>query len=213
MDNESKVVISDSIKEQVEEVKSEVAEQLEPTLELSSGEDVIQMLDKKLQNKDEKVNVVISASQEIPNARTVLINETSYHLADPETFDNITLPMIYNHFTESRDLEILTNHEDLKNGRFMASSDTSDNIVLLDLPQESLENIASYAANIPVASEKQEKAEALNNETSSKQLVKNNNYSIHNMGFASGLSIGMAIGTALVLLLVALMYFGIIKLW
>ena len=196
--------------ENIEPVQTEP--NIHDTLELYKDPEVIATLDEKIQN-GEKITMVVGIVDGIPASRHVLINDKSYNLGDLEQFDNNTLPILYDHLAQARGLDVLTNTDDLKNGRFMASSSTSDTIVVLDLPQATLENIASYAANRQVSPEKQETQNTTKQEEPAKQMVKSNKPSLQNMGFASGLSIGMSIGTAIVLIIVALMYFGVLKPW
>ncbi len=184
-------------------------EELSPTIGITDI--ILSEVDRRLQ--DDKLSIIVSAPENNENTRDVLIGNFSYSCEDADLFDHTILPEIYNHLAEAHDLEVLTDNEvdlDLRK-RFMVSDPSGQySLVLLDLPVDVLKNM-NHLANSNKKVEQPITEEITNAEVKGpKQYVKT--FGANRLGFANGLSIGMAIGTAIVLLLVALMYFGIIKL-
>lgn len=163
--------------------------------------ELYEALDQKLDNDEVRTRITVSASEDSYAKRVVLIDNEAYHFDDEKDFDFSILPQIYKKFT-SRETDVITSQEDVENGRFMVNNDKNDTLVILNITPDVIENLQSNA------NKDQEKEEQ-------KQFVKQKmrTTNLNTMGFVNGFSIGMGIGTAIVLLLVALMYFGIIKLW
>lgn len=168
---------------------------------LSAELKLYEALDKKLDNDEVRTSITVSIPEDSYAKRVVLIDNEAYHFDDEKDFDFSILPQIYKKFT-SRETEIITDQEDVKNGRFMINNDKNDTLVVLNIAPDVIENLQKSANKDQVKEEQ-------------KQFVKQKTRttSLNTMGFVNGFSIGMGIGTAIVLLLVALMYFGIIKLW
>ncbi len=172
-------------------------------MDKNTEERILETLDIFLSDENVKVSVVVNSN--IEEDRTIMINSSSYHSKDTDKFDNELLPTIYDHIKEKREIDILTDEEDIHNGRFMASSSNGDSFVVLDLPTESLENIARHAEAYNSKQEENSKEEQMQ---MSKPKVKSQNNAL---GFANGFSIGMSIGTAIVLILVLFMFVGLIR--
>ena len=173
----------------------EIAEPLRTELELYKS------LDQKLSDNEVRTSIAISIPEDSYAKRVVLIDNEAYHFDDEKDFDFSILPQIYKKFT-SRETEIITDQEDVKNGRFMVNNDKNDTLVILNIAPEVIDDL-------------QRSQDKKQNMQVEKPFVKQKirSTSLGTMGFANGFSIGMGIGTVIVLLLVALMYFGIIKFW
>lgn len=174
-------------------------------MDKNTEERILETLDIFLSDENVRVSVVVNSNAE--EDRTIMINSSSFHSKDTDKFDNELLPTIYDHIKEKREIDILTDEEDIRNGRFMASSSNGDSFVVLDLPTESLENIARHAEGYNSKQEENNKEEQMQTSKPKVKVKSQNNA----LGFANGFSIGMSIGTAIVLILVLLMFVGLIR--
>ncbi len=204
---EEPIVTETPISEQITENLDEVNER--------DKNQIINAMNNLIENGERLTISVVGTSNvnESESSRTININQVSFTTQSIEYFDNVMLPAVYDAFYNGKNPEVITDTDDLKNGRFMATSSNGDSMVVIDLPTNILENINNHALEVtrtmPAITEVKDNTLNNNNEVKAKTKVKTMN--INEMGFVGSMSIGMIIGAIIVIIILILMLLGLIR--